>query len=116
MLNCLLDEHIPIAYRSTILALVVELDVLRVGDVGAPPLNASDPEILIWCDENASALITNNRKSMPRHLADHVAQGQHIPGIFVVDLDESIGRNAELIAIYLKVSLVNEFQDQIIYL
>lgn len=53
---------------------------------------------------------------MPRHLADHIAQGQHIPGIFVVDLDESIGRNAELIAIYLTASLVNEFQDQIIYL
>jgi hypothetical protein len=28
--------------------------------------------------------VTNNRKSKPRHLADHLAGGRHVPGIFVL--------------------------------
>ncbi|MEH1806448.1 hypothetical protein [Nostoc sp.] len=39
--------------------------------------------------------MTNNRKSMPGHLADHLASGRHIPGIFTIDANQSIGQTVE---------------------
>ena len=30
-------------------------------------------------------LVTNNRHSMPSHLADHLAGGRHVPGILLID-------------------------------
>jgi hypothetical protein len=29
-------------------------------------------------------LVTNNRATMPAHLTAHLAQGRHVPGIFIV--------------------------------
>lgn len=116
MLKFLLDEHIPIAYRPALLQIEGDLEVLRVGDVGAPAFNSLDPDILNWCTENDFALVTNNRKSMPSHLANHIANDQHISGIFVINLDEGIGANAEILTLYATVSLPDEFRDQIIYI
>ena len=77
----LLDEHIAPVYRGQLLRIVPELEVWIVGDRGAPPRGTLDPDILIWCEEHRFVLVTNNRKSMPRQLADHLALGRHIPGI-----------------------------------
>ena len=116
MLNYVLDEHIPIAYRNAILRIVDGIEVLRVGEVGAPELGTSDPKILIWREENGFALVINNRKSMPEHLEQHVASGRHIAGIFVADLEGGVGANADALAIYSAASHPAEFQDQIVYI
>lgn len=58
--------------------------VWRVGDVTAPPLHLPDPDILVWCEENEHILVTNNRASMPVHLANHLNAGRHMPGILVI--------------------------------
>jgi hypothetical protein len=41
-----------------------------------------DPEILLWCEAHRFILVTNNRRSMPRHLADHLAMGCQNPKDF----------------------------------
>ena len=61
-----------------------EMIVWRVGDVTAPPLHLPDPDILVWCEENEHILVTNNRASMPVHLANHLNAGRHMPGILVI--------------------------------
>ncbi len=61
------------------------MGVLRVGQADTPPLGPSDPDILRWCESNAVSLVTNNRRSMPGHLREHLAAGQHVPGIFILD-------------------------------
>lgn len=66
-----------------------------MGEIGTPPKSTLDPEILVWCEEYNFILVTNNRKSMPVHLVDRLAQGGHIPGIFVLNQDLSIGQNIE---------------------
>lgn len=81
-----------------------------------PPKGTLDPEILIWCEENGFILVTNNRKTMPKHLKDHLAKGRHIPAIFQLNPKMSIGKTAnELVAIW-GASEITEYQDVIIYL
>ena len=87
-----------------------------VGEPKVPPRGTLDPEILLWCEEYDFILVTNNRKSMPVHLRDHIAQGRHVPGIFILNSDLSIGRNLEELSVIAKASFAGEYQDQIVYL
>lgn len=76
MIKYLLDEHISPAYRSRLIHQAeinnppFNLEVWMIGDPGAPPKGTPDPDVLRWCDLNGFALVTNNRRSMPVHLAD----------------------------------------------
>lgn len=80
----LLDEHIPPSLKKSLLRRSPEMVVWRVGDVGAPPFQTPDPDILFWCERYHFTLVTNNRASMPAHLQEHLAAGQHVPGIFIL--------------------------------
>jgi hypothetical protein len=53
---------------------------------------------------------------MPIHLANHVARGGHVQGIFVVTPDYYIRELAEQIELIIGASLPDEFRDQIRYL
>ncbi len=93
-----------------------ELIVWAVGDEGAPAKSTLDPDILIWCEEHGFVLVTNNRTSMPPHLTDHVAQGRHVPGIFIMNPNMSIGDTIEELILIVATSEVDEYQDSIRYL
>ena len=54
------------------------------GELNIPPLGS---DILNWCELNGFIVVTNNRNSMPVHLAEHLAQNRYIPGIFVLRLN-----------------------------
>lgn len=84
----LLDEHMPRALIAAVQRLEPEIDITVVGAAGAPRLGALDPDILLWCELAQRLLITNNRKSMPRHCAEHLAAGRHHWGIFRTHDDE----------------------------
>ncbi len=53
---------------------------------------------------------------MPGHLADHLASGRHIPGIFTIDANQSIGQTVEELIIIAEASFEDEYQDRIEYL
>ena len=112
----LFDEHMPRWWRRELLREFPEIEAWYVGDPEAPALGVQDPEILIWCELNGFILVTNNRKSMPEHLADHLSQGRHIPGIFL--FDPSVN-SADLIldlGLIAGASFPGEFTDQIRFL
>jgi hypothetical protein len=88
----LLDEHLPKWWSRDLRRAMSELIVWRV------------------------LLLTNNRKSMPKHLADYVAMGRHVPGIFVVDPRVSIPVLAATLTLIAGASLEDEYRDQIQYL
>jgi hypothetical protein len=69
----LLDENVNPVLRSALLKRDAGLVVWQIGMPGVPEYGTLDPEILIWCEENEFILVTNNRKSMPVHLEDHLA-------------------------------------------
>lgn len=60
--------------------------------------------------------MTNNRKSMPVHLVEHINESHHIPGIFLINVKLTVGQNIEELIFLAQVSFEDEYQDQIIHL
>lgn len=116
LIRYLLDEHLNPAYRFQLVRREPELVVRMIGDLDAPPKGTLDSDILIWCEINKFVLVTNNRKSMPRHLTDHLAAGRHVPGIITINLSQSIGQTVEELIMIAGASLDDEYQDRIEYL
>lgn len=112
----LLDEHIDPRYRTELLRTAPELEAWIIGDPGAPARGTLDPDILIWCEEHHFVLVTNNRKSMPRHLVDHLALGRHIPGILVINPALPIGDLLDELVLIAGASDENEYRDLMLYL
>jgi hypothetical protein len=112
----LIDENLPRWWRREIVRHAPSLRVWRVGDVGSPPLKSPDTVLLEWCETNDCMLLTNNRRSMPEHLAEHVKAGRHVAGIFVVEATVHIVRLAEALLLIAGASFADEFRDQIQFL
>ncbi|CCI03950.1 hypothetical protein [Microcystis aeruginosa] len=53
---------------------------------------------------------------MPKHLADHLTENHHIPGIFVIDPSNNIGETLTELIIIAGASFPKEYQDRIEYL
>ncbi|MBW4559226.1 MAG: DUF5615 family PIN-like protein [Trichormus sp. ATA11-4-KO1] len=115
-LKYLIDENVDPIYTVQLRRLKPDLFVLAIGDLTTPKKGTLDPEILLWCEANNFILVTNNRKSMPVHLADHIAQNHHIPGIFILSPKLSVGENLEQLLLIAEGSLDNEYQDRIEFL
>ncbi len=85
-LKYLLDENVDPIYKVGLSKIESDLIIWAVGEPHSPPRGTLDPEILLWCEEYNFILVTNNRKSMPVHLIDHINEGRHIPGIFLLNV------------------------------
>ncbi len=116
LMQYLLDEHMPLAYRTQLLSREPRLTIWKIGMPGAPSLGTLDPELLLWCEANDFVLVTNNRKSMPVHLADHLVAGRHVPGILTVDITRDMARNLDDLLLVALVAIPGEYEDRIIYL
>ena len=112
----LLDEHIAHAYRVQLLRRDSAMIVWTIGDPGAPPTAAPDPDALRWCEAHGFILITNNRKSMPRHLRDHLARGGHVPGMFQLDPEKRMAEILDELILIERASFEHEYRDRIVYL
>jgi hypothetical protein len=116
ILRYLFDECFPPRLASELRRREPELEVEYVGKGGILPKGTLDPEVLIWCEDNDYVLVTNNRNTIPQHLADHLAAGRHIPGAFQVPYEWSVEEMfAELILIA-GTALPGEYVDHIRYL
>ena len=111
----LLDENLNATMEEFLSLHHPDLPFHSVGDRVAPPTGTLDPSILNWCEDHGCILVTDNRKSMPRHLKEHLDAGRHIEGIFqvgsmtVVELGEHLVEIAEA-------SFPGEYRDVIHYL
>ena len=115
-LKYLMDENVDPVYTNQLRRLKPDLVVWAVGEPETPRKGTLDPEILCWCEEYNFVLVTNNRKSMPVHLNDHIAEGYHMPGIFILSPSLRVGQNLEELILLAEYSFDNEHQDQIIHL
>jgi hypothetical protein len=112
----LLDENVTPVFRTQLLKLDPRIMVWKMGDPGAPPLGTDDQTILRWCEENSFILVTNNRKTIPQHLSTHLDEGRHVPGIFELNPNMSIGETIDELLLIWVASEPEEYQDLIIYL
>jgi hypothetical protein len=112
----LLDEHLYRWWPRAVVRLQPGLAVWRIGDYGAPALGSPDPVLLEWCEARNFQLVSDNRRSMPGHLADHLARGRHVPGIFLVPRTIPVVVLAEQLALIAFASFPGEFRDRITHL
>lgn len=112
----LLDEHVNPAVRDGVMLINPEIAIWCVGDPGAPRRHTLDPEILVWCEENDCILVTNNRTTMPVHLADHLRQGNHVPGILIVKDLPDVGDIVRELDMIWGASFPDEYLDGIWHL
>jgi hypothetical protein len=112
----LLDENVSPVFRTSLLQHEPSMIVWKIGDPGVPSMGTKDPEILDWCEENNFILVTNNRKSMPEHLSDHIKKGKKIPGILELNPNMSVGETVEELVLVWGASESHEYQNLIIYL
>ncbi|HFD39861.1 MAG TPA: hypothetical protein ENJ31_08485 [Anaerolineae bacterium] len=112
----LLDEHVNRAVQRQLRRLDVRIEVQAIGDPGAPPLGTADPDILLWQEEHGYILITENRSTIPVHLAAHFAAGRHIPGIFWIRPRVSLGRLIEELYLIWVASDAQEYWDRTLFI
>ena len=110
------DENVDPLYRQEMLRRDPTLIVWRVGDISAPPDSTLDSEILLWCEQHAFILVTNNRKSMPPYLHNHLAQERHVPGILVMNPKMSVCETIEELVLICGASEENDYLDRISFL
>ena len=116
MLKYLMDENVNPVFIAQIQRLKPEIVIRAVGGIAAPPTGTLDPDILNWCEHKQFVLITNNRASMPPHLADHLAENHHIPGILTLSKTMSVGQTIDELIFLAEASEKDEFLDQIRHL
>ncbi len=112
----LLDENVNPVLRVELLKRAAGMIIWKVGDPGAPSRGTADPDILLWCEKNSFILVTNNRKSMPKHLKNHLANNHQIPGILVLNPEMSIGDTIEELLLIWELSDALEYRNLILYL
>lgn len=92
------------------------IEVLAVGDAEAPPAGTPDPELLVWLEANAYILVTENRSTMPGHLAQHLAAGRRSSGILWLRPEVSLGAVIQELYLIWLTSTAEEFQDQALFI
>jgi hypothetical protein len=112
----LLDEHVDPRLKKAIKKISPDTVVWRIGDIAAPLPGTLDPELLLWCEEYDFSLVTNNRASMPAHFQNHLENGHHVPGIFVLNVKMTLAETADELILIRGVSEAEEYRDQLRYL
>jgi hypothetical protein len=107
----LLDENLSPALRDALLRHDPTIDVLRVGDAGAPALSTPDPAILTYLEQHQRILITDNRASIPGHVADHLAAGGQHWGIFTIRPRAGLAEIIEALILLCEASSADEWHN-----
>lgn len=107
----LLDENLDPDLISAVASRDERIDILRVGDEGAPPLGTRDPQILRYLMISQRLLVTGNRRSMPHHLHDHFVEGGEHWGVFWIRRGSSIGHIAEELHLRWEASEAEEWHN-----
>ena len=107
----LIDERVNRAIQRQLRRIQPDIDVLSIGDLGAPGAGTPDPEILIWIEENGYILVTENRSTMPNHIAEHHASGRQFPGILWLRPSAGIGKVVEELYLIWVTSEAEEFRN-----
>ncbi|MEA5467956.1 hypothetical protein VB714_03680 [Spirulina sp. 06S082] len=71
---------------------------------------------MLWCEQNNYILVTNNRRSMPVHLKEHLAQNHQIPGIFVLRPKFTIGEILNNLVFIAQAGKPSDYQNLITHI
>ena len=116
-LRFLLDEHLRGPLQSAIerhnLLGGLPIDVIAVGDVADLPLGSHDATILAWAEREGRMVVTLDRRTMNKHLANHLAAGHHSPGVLILDPTCSIPTVIDLLELIAYAGKADDYRDHI---
>jgi hypothetical protein len=80
----LVDEDTHSGLGAALRQVQPTIDVIKVGDPGAPALHTLDPDLLVAAEGLQRILVTRDKSTMPGHLIDHFAAGRHTAGVIML--------------------------------
>jgi hypothetical protein len=115
-LKLLVDECTDPVLLSALRQSEPAIDVIRVGDPGAPPLGTKDPDLLIAAEALGRVLATNDRRTMSRHLVAHYAAGRHTAGVMLMREGFPLAGYVQAILQYWNTTTADEWIDRTVYI
>jgi hypothetical protein len=87
------------------------IDAIRVGDPFDLPLGTLDPDILIWAEREDRIVVSFDKRTMPSHLAAHLALGRHSPGVFLIRPGATLTDLVDYLALATVASAPDDWKD-----
>lgn len=82
MLRLLIDQDLDQDILRGLFQRIPELDAITAYEAGLS--EASDPQLLAWAAEHNRLIISHDRKTMPRHAVERMAEGNVVAGVIIV--------------------------------
>jgi hypothetical protein len=115
-LRFLVDQDTPPALAAALRKAAPGIDVIQVGDPGAPPLGTKDPDLLIAAEVLGRALISRDKRTMPGHLTDHYAAGRHTAGVMLLRNNFTLARHVQEIVNHWATTTADDWVDRTVYI
>jgi hypothetical protein len=116
-LRFLIDECVSHDIVKNLREIEPDMDLLVVGEPGAPAKGTDDDELLLIGETQGRALISGDMSTMTKHLARHFEAGHHTAGLILLRSGFYIGRYAlEIRLIWFATTQMNGSIIQIIFL
>jgi Domain of unknown function (DUF5615) len=115
-LRLLADEDIPDELVSALLSREPGMDILAVGQPGAPPKGTLDPDLLLAAESFGRAFFSRDKKTIPGHLADHYQAGHHTCGIILLRRGFSLAHYAQDLLLIWHATTADEWLDRTDYI
>jgi len=120
MLVFVVDEHLrgPLwrAIQRHNLLGGLQIDAIGVGDEPDLPLGADDRSILEWAQRNGRILVTQDKQTMAKHLADHLMSGRSSPGVLMLRAGTSLRAVLESLELAAHAGSPDDFADAITFI
>jgi Domain of unknown function (DUF5615) len=91
-------------------------DIIRVGEPGAPPRRTKDPQVLLAAEAAGRCLISRDRRTMRRHVQDHLNAGHHTCGVILTRGGFALMRYVNDILLIWQATTPDEWVDRMDYI
>jgi hypothetical protein len=112
----LFDEHVPRELATALRTAHPTIDIIRVDEANGPPKGTPDPDLLVVAEQQQRMFVTDDKKSMPGHLAGHYAQGGHTWGVATLRPHRSLSSYGASLSLIWQASEADEWIDQMLHL
>jgi hypothetical protein len=113
IIRFLCDEDVPEMLITGLLREEPAIDILAVGEVGAPPKGTPDPQLLLFAEAEMRTMITRDRRTMPKHVVRHLTAGHHTWGVLILRRKASLRRCRDDLILLWAATEAEEWKDQI---
>jgi len=112
----LIDESVRLSVVAALLRTEALIDVVRIGQPGAPEFGTPDAELLEFCELTQRLFVSQDRGTLPDHVAKHLAAGRHTCGVMLITSGCSSRKLIEDLVLIWSASDAEEWRDTLYYL